>query len=1084
MTTGRFRFAAMTVALTLSTLVSPAAAIAAAEAGPQPAGRTVTLVTGDQVTLTGRDQVRVRRAPGRENIGFRQRLDERGDVTVVPDDARELIDAGQLDSRLFDISLLVGNGYDDSARKDLPLIVTHSGDRAGLARPLAATTGARRLPSVDATAVRADKKSVSAVWAEVRTRPSDVRRVSLDGPVRADLDHSVPQIGAPQAWRAGYTGAGTTVAVLDSGIDATHPDLADAVADARDFTGSPGGTDDRYGHGTHVASIVTGSGAASGGAYQGVAPDTRLLVGKVLDDSGDGTESEIIAGMEWAAAAGAKIVTMSLGGPAGGGKGGDLLSAAVNRLTAQSGALFVVAAGNKGPNGALTSPGIADAALTVGAVDREDELADFSSRGPRPGDGAIKPDLTAPGVAIVAARAANGRIGTPAAEKYVSLSGTSMAVPHVAGAAALLAGEHPDWPAARLKSGLMNSAKPRDGLSVYQQGAGRVDVARAVGQPVQAAPASLSLGVARWPHTDDRPLTATVTYRNSGSVPVTLDLGTDVRDSTGKRAPDGMFTVSPGRLTVPAGGEAAATFAADTGVDSPDGTYGGVLVAVGAGSTVRTPVGVQREAESYDVKLTFVDWQGNPAARSNNYWFVDLDRPKGYPGNLGGVSSAVVRLPRGRYFLLTDVFGRNAAGELIAAHFPEPEITVQADGELTFDARTAEPAGMVVDRPDAADGESTLTFERAIPTGTTWARNSGAFGRTWVRPSTTTAKGFTYTAEALLARPDGQGGFGNSPYLYHLRWSEQGKVPTGLVRRFADRDLASVRSEHSSTGPGQTGTRDSMVTAALPFTLQEYYSPDTPWESYFDQSTGHEYQTSAQSVPKTYRRGRSVVERWNSGVFGPSFPRYPGDPAKWASRLGDTADFDLWLLSDRGEGHYGQAANAESGTTALYRDGRQLAGYPWAGRSEFTLPPEEAAYRLHTESVRNGPADLSTTVSADWTFRSGHVTGAGAEPLPLMAVRFAPALDDRNQAPAGTGFLVPVYLEHTDQQAALTEPAAQVSYDDGKTWLPAPLLRTGDHWLAQLWHPAQGAFVSFKATAADRKGNTVAQTIIRAYRLR
>ncbi|MEU4248882.1 hypothetical protein AB0F15_15875 [Amycolatopsis sp. NPDC026612] len=309
-------------------------------------------------------------------------------------------------------------------------------------------------------------------------------------------------------------------------------------------------------------------------------------------------------------------------------------------------------------------------------------------------------------------------------------------------------------------------------------------------------------------------------------------------------------------------------------------------------------------------------------------------------------------------------------------------------------------------------------------------------------------------------------------------------MPTGLVRHFADRELASVRSEHSSTGTGQTGTRDSMVTAALPFTLQEYYSPDTPWESSFDQSTGEEYESSTRSVPKTYRRGQPVVERWNSGVFGPSFPRYPGEPAKWASRLGDTAAFDLWLLSDRGEGHYGQAANAESGTTALYRDGRPIAGYPWSGRSEFTLPPEEAAYRLHTESTRNGPMDLSTTVSADWTFRSGHVAGPGAGPLPLTAVRFAPALDDRNQASGGAGFLVPVYLQHTGGQAAVTEPVVQVSYDDGTTWRPAPLLPAGDHWLARLWHPAVGGFVSFKATAADRNGNTVDQTIIRAYRLK
>lgn len=101
-----------------------------------------------------------------------------------------------------------------------------------------------------------------------------------------------------------------------------------------------------------------------------------------------------------------------------------------------------------------------------------------------------------------------------------------------------------------------------------------------------------------------------------------------------------------------------------------------------------------------------------------------------------------------------------------------------------------------------------------------------------------------------------------------------------------------------------------------------------------------------------------------------------------------------------------------------------------------------------------------------------------------MAVRFAPDLDDQNRAPAGAGFWVPVYVQHTDPKAAAAKPVVQVSYDDGTTWLPAPLLRAGDHWLARLQHPAQAAFVSLNATAADRNGNTVAQKIVRAYRLK
>lgn len=1087
MTTKRFGLVGLAAVTALSTVAAPAAhaaSIGSAMSRPPAAGRTVTLVTGDQVTLTGRDDVRIRRGPGREKMGFRQRIDEHGDVTVVPDDARELITAGQLDSRLFDISLLVGNGYDDSVRKDLPLILTYSGARPLTARPLAATVPVRELPSIGGTAVRADKKTVSAVWAGVRS-PSlaaDVRRISLDGPVHADLDHSVPQIGAPQAWQAGYTGAGTKVAVLDTGIDATHPDLADAVAEAEDFTGSASGTDDRLGHGTHVASIITGSGAASSGKYQGVAPDTRLLVGKVLDDDGFGTESGSIAGMEWATGRGAKVVNMSLGGQPGSKDGSDPVSDAVNRLTAQSGTLFVVAAGNRGPTGRLDSPGVADAALTVGAVDREDGLAAFSSRGPRASDGAIKPDITAPGVDIVAARAANGQIGTPVDEKYVSLSGTSMATPHVAGAAAILAGEHPDWPAAQLKATLMDSAKPTEGLTVYQQGAGRVDVARAVTQPVQATPASISLGMMRWPHRDDQPIATTVTYRNSGSVPVVLDLTTDVRDSTGKASPDGMFTVTPSRLTVPAGGSAAATITATTSIEGPDGLYGGALVATGDGNTVRTPVGVQREAESYDVKLNFLDRQGNPASGSMFTWFVDIDNPMGYVGSARN-SSIVVRLPRGRFFFQGTLFGRDANNDVTTVQFVEPEIAVTGDVETTLDARAAKPVGMVVDRPEAKDGQTLLTFARTTSHGLTWSRQDGAFGRTWVRPSATAATGFTYTAEALLAKPDGQGGFAGSPYLYNVRWSAPDRVPADLVHRFTDRELVSVRSEHASTGPGQTGSRDYMIKAALPFTLQEFYSPDTPWFNSFEQVTGEKHESYAESAPRTFGLGKPVTERWNTAVFGPSFPPYP-DPSWWTWRTGDTAVFTLWLLSDQDNNHAGTAEDADSALTSLYRDGQKIDEQPWAGLNQFTLPPEEAAYRLHSESTRSGASDLSTRVSADWTFRSGHAADTEFRPVPLLAVRFAPRLDNANQAPAGVPFVVPVSVQHTGSDAEITKLTVRVSYDDGATWLPTAVVRTGDHWTAGLWHPLHATFASFQATATDKAGNSVDQTIIRAYRLK
>jgi subtilisin family serine protease len=1077
---------ALLAVLAVSAAVPQVTAEATGAAPTRHPGRTVTLITGDRVTLGDSGQVLVRRGPGRAAIPFQRQVDEQGHDIVMPYDVTELVATGQLDRRLFDITVLLAYGYDDTARQDLPLILTYQG---GAPRTLATTDVVRALPSIGATAVRADKSTISTVWQGLRADKATpgvlsagVGRVALDGPMRADLDQSAQQIGAPAAWQAGHTGGGTRVAVLDTGIDSTHPDLADAVVEARDFTASPSGTDDRVGHGTHVASIITGN----GGRYRGIAPDTGLVVGKVLDDTGNGTESSVIAGMEWAAAQNVDVVAMSLGGPVAGGKdpSRDVVSEAVNRLTAQSGVLFVVSAGNTGPkSGSIGSPGVADAALTVGAVDRDDALAEFSSRGPR-GDGAIKPDITAPGVGIVAARAANGQIGTPVDDRYVALSGTSMSAPHVAAAAAILAGQHPDWPPSRLKSALTGSAAPGEHLSVYEQGAGRVDVARAVRQQVQAAEASVSMGTARWPHDDDQPIVRTVTYQNAGATPVTLDLSTDVRDPAGNAAPPAMFTAAPNRLTVPAGGQATATLTADTRGDGPDGAYGGVLVATGDGNTVRTPVGAHREAESYDVTLNFLDWQGNPTTR-NTYRLVDVDAAGAYlpPAQ---ASSPVVRVPPGRFYLDATIAGRDAQNNLILALFTEPELTVAGNLELTLDARAAKTVGMTVDRPTAKSGQPSLSFARTTahgPTGSTVYPAS--LDQVWVAPSTTSTPEFAFTVESLLAEPDGQGGFGNSPYLYHLRWTERDRVPAHLVRHFADGDLAAVRSVHASSGAGQLGKRDLMVSAPLPFTLQEYYSPDTPWVSFLDQPVdggGPAAQWTQETVPRTFHRGDSGVERWNFGVLGPSFPTYPDSAAEWAGRTGDEAYVDVRLFGDSQNDHYGQSGT-DSAHTVLYRDDRAIAESSSPGRLELTLPPEEAAYRLHTESTRSGPVDLSTRISADWTFRSGHVPDQDVEPVPMMAVRFSPRLDDHNQARAGVPLLVPVHVQHTEPRATVTTLTVRVSYDDGRTWQAAPLTRTGGRWLAALRHPSGPGFVSLRATATDHAGNTVDQMIIHAYRL-
>jgi subtilisin family serine protease len=1064
---GRVLIAAAVTGTAVAGGVLPAgtSAAAAPEAPQARPTSSVTLITGDVVTLAGA-AAHVRPGPGREHIGFAQRHDQRGDLHVVPSDVDADLSAGRLDPRLFDVTELIRSGYDDASRPDVPLIVTDAG---GLR-----TTGVA-LPSVDGVAVRADKSTAFLSGARAG-------KIWLDGPVHASLDRSVPQIGAPEAWQAGHTGQGTTVAVLDSGLDATHPDLADAVVEARDFSGSASGTDDKVGHGTHVASIITGDGAASAGKYRGVAPDAKLLVGKVLDDFGQGTESSIIAGMEWAAAAHADVANLSLGNRTP-SDGTDLVSRALNRLTAESGTLFVVAADNEGPgDGTVTSPGAADAALTVGAVDRNDALAATSSRGPRIGDGAIKPDITAPGVGIVAARAAHGWMGQPVDAKYTAISGTSMATPHVSGAAAILAGQHPEWTAEQLKAALTGSAKPNPAHNVYQQGAGRVDVARADRQQAFATPSSLSLGLERWPHNDDQPTVKTVMYHNSGTEPLSLHVTADVPDPTGKPAPAGMFTVSPSDVVVPPGGTVDVAVTTNTTVDAPDGLYSGAVVASGGSTAVRTPIGVTREAESYDLSVTFLNREGVPTGGYQNS-LTDRDRRTVHPLRDPSGTTAV-RVPRGRYFVQSTLYGPGGVTALV-----EPNLEVTGDAEVVLDGREAKPVEFTTDKPNARSSATEVYFDEKTPWGHIDLRlNARTPDSVFVRPSTTSAAGtFTTTMSTTMAEPDGKGGFVDSPYLYNLRWSHNDKVPAQVKRAFADKDLAKVRTEFAAQAPGKAGVRSDTVMAALPFSLAEYYSPNTPFDTSFNQWSaleGGQFETIARTMaPRTYRLGRTVTERWNSAVFGPTFSPVENMSAPLPKRTGDRISVDVSMFSEQSS-TYGFSIGVDPASTTLERDGVEVARTPYEGSISAAVPPGKASYRLHTDATRSGVSELSTRVSADWTFTSEHVTDA--TPLPLLAIRFAPDLDDRNRAAAGRAFTIPFSLHRNGsaQPGKVNRPSLQVSYDDGVTWRQAPVIRTGDQWLAAVMHPKDAKFVSLKASATDAAGNTVSQTVIRAYALK
>jgi subtilisin family serine protease len=299
----------------------------------------------------------------------------------------------------------------------------------------------------------ADHPDVVSIEPDVRVQATGLPVAGLGvGDAVANVAAKEPSLARARADH-GVDGTGVTVAIIDTGIDARHVDLdGGKVLRHETFLSAPdpscpappggGRAYDDQGHGTHVAGIVAGTGDGDP-ARTGVAPGASLLSIKVLDCFGSGYLSDSAAALDWLVAnkatTGVDVVNMSLGGSTN-GTGTDSTSRAVNRAVA-NGLVVVVSAGNSGSGaGTVRVPGVARHAITVGASQGaagSHTLASFSSRGPTT-DGRVKPDVVAPGVSILSAAPDDVDIHhTNAVTGYVSMSGTSMAAPFVAGLAAL-----------------------------------------------------------------------------------------------------------------------------------------------------------------------------------------------------------------------------------------------------------------------------------------------------------------------------------------------------------------------------------------------------------------------------------------------------------------------------------------------------------------------------------------------------------------------------------------------------------------------------------------------------------------------
>jgi subtilisin family serine protease len=235
-------------------------------------------------------------------------------------------------------------------------------------------------------------------------------------------DWGLKLMGIPNLWRL-TKGSGTKVAILDTGIATAHPDLKDGILKTKNFTNSRVGVSDVAGHGTHCAGIIGARENATG--VIGVAPECGFLIGKVLGDDGSGNLLSVARGIDWAVEQGADIINMSLGSPTG----HPDLEAAINRAVA-AGVFVICAAGNEGPTlDTVGYPAMYTGTVSVGAIDQNKKIANFSSRGTRV-------DVCAPGVDI---------LSDYPPRNLAKLSGTSMASPFVAGVVALMVAKHREF---------------------------------------------------------------------------------------------------------------------------------------------------------------------------------------------------------------------------------------------------------------------------------------------------------------------------------------------------------------------------------------------------------------------------------------------------------------------------------------------------------------------------------------------------------------------------------------------------------------------------------------------------------------
>ncbi|MFN2347395.1 MAG: S8 family serine peptidase, partial [Dermatophilaceae bacterium] len=857
--------------------------------------------------------------------------------------------------------------------------------------------------------------------------------------------------------------------------------------------------DDVYGHGTHVAGIITGNGAASDGEIVGVAPDAVIMNGKVLDDFGFGSDSQIIAGMEWAASEGADVINMSLGLPGGYTDGTDPMPMAVDELSAAHDVLFVIAAGNEGGYGTITTPGSSASALTVSAVNAADEPTWFTSRGPR-SDGGAKPDIAAPGEDILAPW-----VGWPdAPEPYLSASGTSMAAPHVAGVAALLAQSRPELDGQQLKSVLVGSAEDV-AASVLDVGSGRVFAPSALDQQVYTSPSALGFGIFPYPQTESEAVTQTLLYTNVSDAELTLSLTAEAVLQDGSPAPEGTLRLGADSVTVSAGGSAEVAVTVDpaaAGVAA--GRIGGTVVATDGGEeTVRTAVMSVNEPEMYNLTIRATSRDGSnpgfataaavtPLADQEVTSFEQL-----FPF-FEEDGTATVRLPVGPYGvsgivpeLDPETFDLSA---LDAVNVPEVELA--ADTTVHLDARQAVPVQVRTQRPTAQSMVDQQLTRIGEQNGLTLG--FGAFGPVSIGavPSQAVTLGeFFWMHRHLRLPPKASLDAGDYRYLYDLAYLERDRLPADLRYQATKKTTTQVIADYNAMTDSSTTAwsgRFAMdpsgwafataLPVQLPIERDEYVtaSPDIQWSGLLEVLGGAAVIDTPQ--PWTTEPGGRITQRWLhqvhhhttvDGFVGALFGEIFAHAVATAS---DDHGHAMFVFDD----------SVAQSRARLWYDDQLVVDEPAPVAVTEQIPEPGTPVRALVETTFQHPEwARSTAYSTDWHYLAPPVAGEdGIAQADVINIRYgATRLDDHNRTKRTAQLDLSVVDGLGEQATGVRGLRLWISGDQGQTWKEVAVRGSGASRNINVIAPKGARSVSLKAQAWTNNAR-VTDTVIDAIALR